>query len=388
MPSPQLPRRAFAHVRHAQRIQPFFQRQSLRRLARRDNLRRILLAENPRFLRCPEVERGQRLQRHIVNLWRIFHQLEFDEPRRHHLAQPVDRERLSAAKKRQPACPLRAAIVILAFPRHAAPVLAGDFQPGDSAPAHRTFSADHRAQIELHRPGDTLFENRFQHRRDYLARLLDLHQVAHADILAANLILVVQGCPADGAAREQHRLQLRHRAQDPRLPHLDRDRAQPRARRVGFKFIRDRPARRLRRFTHRALQRPVIQLHHRTVGAVGETPAQAIEFSDRVPRRVDSAHAPHFLDHGQTPSAEPLMQFRLRAHDLRLTIPQTVEHDRQLAPRYFGGIELLDRARREVTRIRVKIFTRRSPLGVDPVKLRRGKIDLTSNLHHARRNSG
>ena len=149
-------RRALAHLGHTQRIEPFFQRQRLRRLARCDDLRRIFFAKNPRLLRRPEIQRRQRLQRHVVDIRRILHQLEFDQPRRHDFTQPIDGQRAPAAEKTQPPRSLRPTIVVLTLPRHTLRLIVRHLDSRNSAPANWTFPADRCAQIKLRRTGDPL----------------------------------------------------------------------------------------------------------------------------------------------------------------------------------------------------------------------------------------
>ena len=81
------------------------------------------------------------------------------------------------------------------------------------------------------------------------------------------------------------------------------------------------------------------------------------------------------------------MQSRLRAHHLRLTITETVEHDFQLPPCHLRRIKLLDRARRQIARVGIEIFPCRRTLGIDALKLSRRQINLSANLHHARHRS-
>ncbi len=62
--------------------------------------------------------------------------------------------------------------------------------------------------------------------RDHVARALDHDAVAYADVLAVDLVLVVERRVRDGDAADRHRLELRHGCERPGAADLDLDRAQ------------------------------------------------------------------------------------------------------------------------------------------------------------------
>ena len=103
------------------------------------------------------------------------------------------------------------------------------------------------------------------HLGDDLAGLLDHHRVADADVLAGDLVGVVQAGPLDGRAGQAHRLQVGHRRQLARLADLDADVDDLGDGLLGLVLEGDRPARALAaRPGARAGQ--VVDLDHQAVG--------------------------------------------------------------------------------------------------------------------------
>jgi hypothetical protein len=80
----------------------------------------------------------------------------------------------------------------------------------DGAAADRALAAAHVEVEGLSSVGRALLRHHAHHLGDHIARAAHDHGVAHAHILAAVLVLVVQRGVGDGAA-DEHRLQLGHR---------------------------------------------------------------------------------------------------------------------------------------------------------------------------------
>src|SRR6185312_3579890 len=89
-----------------------------------------------------------------------------------------------------------------------------------------------------------LLRHHRDHLRDDVAGALDDDMIALADVLAGDLVLVVQGGAADDDAADGDWLQLGHRGQRAGAADLDRDRAQDRLRLLGRELVGERPARR------------------------------------------------------------------------------------------------------------------------------------------------
>ena len=82
--------------------------------------------------------------------------------------------------------------------------------------------------------------------RDDVAGTLDRHGIADANVEPLDLFLVVQGGVLHNHAADRHRLELGDRRQRAGAADLDLDVLEHGGRVLGGKFMRDRPARRLR----------------------------------------------------------------------------------------------------------------------------------------------
>ena len=120
-----------------------------------------------------------------------------------------------------------------------------------TSPSSRTTVSPHSGQADGISNGTAsagrCLEEDAGHLRDDVARLLDGDGVADADVLAREVLVVVEGRAADGRPREEDRLELGDGRQDARPPHLDDDRRHPRRRLLGRELVGEGPARELRR---------------------------------------------------------------------------------------------------------------------------------------------
>ncbi len=112
------------------------------------------------------------------------------------------------------------------------------------------------------------------------AGLLDLHRVADADVLLADVVFVVQRGAADGAAGQEDRFKFRHGRERARAADLDGDALEQRLGLLGGVFVGDGPARRLGGEAGYFALREGVQLDDRAVGLVGELVPHLVEFVD------------------------------------------------------------------------------------------------------------
>src|SRR5207253_216467 len=101
---------------------------------------------------------------------------------------------------------------------------------------------------------------------DHVARALDQDRVAHADVLPADLVLVVKAHVADRHAGQLHGRELGGRRQRARLADVHLDRLDHGRRLARGELERDGPARMVRRRAEPALVIERLHLDHRTVG--------------------------------------------------------------------------------------------------------------------------
>ena len=113
-----------------------------------------------------------------------------------------------------------------------------------------------------------------------LARLFYRHHVADADVLARDFLRVVQRRARDSRAADGHRLQFRHRRQNPRAPDLDDDVAQTRLGALGRVLVRHRPARGFARQAEPRALPEIVHLDHRAVRLILEIVTHRVEFAD------------------------------------------------------------------------------------------------------------
>jgi hypothetical protein len=116
-------------------------------------------------------------------------------------------------------------------------LFANRIRPADRA-AHR--------HLELAHSLGPFGEHRLDDLRDDLSRFLDEHGVALADVLALDLVLVVQRGARDRRPGQLNRLELGHRCELAGAADLDEDAAHPGRRLLRRVFHRDGPARELR----------------------------------------------------------------------------------------------------------------------------------------------
>ena len=123
-----------------------------------------------------------------------------------------------------------------------------------------------------------------------VAGALDQHGVAHADVLAADLVLVVQAHVADRDPGQRHGGELGDRRERAGLADVDLDRLHDGGRLTGGELEGDGPARMVRRGAEPPLLLERVDLDDRAVGVVAERVAVALELragrDDRVEIRA------------------------------------------------------------------------------------------------------
>ncbi len=166
---------------------------------------------------------------------------------------------------------------------------------------------------------------------DDLAGLLDDDEVTHPDVLALDLLEVVQRGVAHGAAAEEDRLQPRDGRERAGAADLDVDGEQPGLRLLGLVFVGDGPARGLARGAEVALLGERVHLDDRAVGFVGQLLALLVEFTDGFDDFLRGVAMPDEIRPRQPGSLSRAM-ISLCECKFRVTgIAETVEDDSQRA---------------------------------------------------------
>ena len=225
------------------------------------------------------------------------------------------------------------------------------------AAAHRTNVGKHvwlcvfRSPLQTHR--DDL--------RDHVAGALQHHRVADPDVLARDLVLVVQGRVLHQHAADIHRLQPCDRRQRAGAADLDADILQHGHCLLGRELPGDRPARRAADETQPALQRQVVDLVNHAIDVVAETGAFQRDLApgSRRPRPrssdVATAGSPGIPSRANVEIVPMGIRDRLARFALR------IGEQRQRSCRGDARIELTQAAGCGVARIGEDLLTRRSP---------------------------
>ena len=229
-------RRHGAHAGNAQRAQPAGERQAAGALEPGEHAAGVFLAEAPRFLVRAEVQVGELVERQIKEIQRGV-----DQPAAHQrlgdrLAQRFHIQILAAAEVGRAHHGLRRAGEIRAAPSDL------PFLLRDRRAAARADAADGLIEAVGAAPLGAVLREHLHDSWDDLAGFLHEQRVADADVLALDFILIVQGCAGDDRPGQRHRIQLGHRRQHSRAPHLNGDGPEARGLLLGQKLEGGRPA--------------------------------------------------------------------------------------------------------------------------------------------------
>ena len=226
-------------------------------------------------------------------------------------------------------------------------------------------------------------------RRDDIACLLDEDPVTDPQILARDLLLIVEGRTGDRAAGDSDRLEFGHRREYAAAADLDGDVEEAGRCLLRLVLVGDGPPGGLARGTEPRVLGDEIGLDDGAVGLEREASADLPEFADRRHHPLSIASSPVPGIHGQPPSGQASEEF-LHRRGQRLSLgglegPESVEDRRELP---FGddiGIQLLERAGRGVARIGKDRQPLLVTLCIDPGKGLLRQIDLAPHLEDPRR---
>ena len=155
--------------------------------------------------------------------------------------------------------------------------------------------------------GGTFREHDAEDLRDDLAGLLDADGVAFADVLAGDLVGVVQGRSGDGRAGQQDGIEFGDGRDGAGATDLHADLAEDGLGLVGRELERHGPVRELARRSGATLVFEAVDLHHGAVGREGEVAPEDVELLDGLPGGV---HA--LLDFDVVADGEaPVLELRL-----------------------------------------------------------------------------
>ena len=220
---------------------------------------------------------------------------------------------------------------------------------------------------------------------DHLARLLDDDDVAGADVLAGDLVGVVEARAADDRAGQLHRLQIGHRRHRPPAPHLDAD---PGERCRGLELLklpRDCPARSFGGCSRLALLGEVVDLDDEAV----DLEVEGVELFDEHVAMLDQSadrreSSPPWCD-GEPRGPRPGLELRLRADPQAGGVADPVAEEAQGARCALARVKEPDAAGGDVARVGVWRLAIPGLRLVQTNEVGIGHVDLAADLDPRRR---
>ena len=204
--------------------------------------------------------------------------------------------------------------------------------------------------------------------RDDVAGPLDKHRVADAQILPADLVLVVQGRTPDHGAGDLHWREQGHRGDRPGAAHLELDRFDDRGRLHRRELPGDRPARRPGGRTEALLESELVDLDHHAVDVVVEFMTQGHEFLVPLFHLGKRAAHPHQRVERQPQAAEPVEQLPLTACRQGFGVADAIDEKGQRASGGDARVQLAQRPGRGVAGVGEQRLALLLPLAVEQEK--------------------
>ncbi len=220
--------------------------------------------------------------------------------------------------------------------------------------------------------------------RDDITGAAQDHEIADADILALDLVLVVEGGIRDDDAADGDGFEARRRGQGTRAADLDVDVFQTRRGFLRGKFVRDGPARGARDEAEALLQVEAVDLVDHAVDVVAE--ARPVE-ADLVVVGEDLVDIPadlHQRVRGDAPAGECVHDAGLRFGRQGTGGPPGVAEEAQGTLRRDRRIELAQRACGGVARVREDLGAGRRLFGVEALEVLVPEIDFAADLDEVR----
>ena len=218
--------------------------------------------------------------------------------------------------------------------------------------------------------------------RDHVARPLHGHRIADPDVLALDLVLVVERRIRHDDATHRDGSKLGDGSERAGAPDLDLDGLDDRRRLLGRELMREREARRARHEAEAALQSEIVDLIDYPIDVVAERRALRLDRAIMSQHLLGRAAQPHQLVGRQAEAREGLDHAQLGRGGQRRNFAPGIGEELQRPARGHRRVELAQRAGRGVARIGKNGL---SPLGlprVDPGEVGMTQIDLATHLEH------
>ena len=180
------------------------------------------------------VQRGDGVDIQLVEVRDVMHQPGLDQLIDQLLAHAVNVHAAAADPVDQALLELRGAVKRHAAIGHLAVLVHHGASAGGALGRH----------VPLDRIGPAPIQHRTHYLGDHVARFMNDDGIAHTDVLAADLVDVVQRGAGDGGAGDGHRVELRHGGEHAGAANLDADLSQHGGLLFRRELERDGPARR------------------------------------------------------------------------------------------------------------------------------------------------
>ena len=196
--------------------------------------------------------------------------------------------------------------------------------------------------------------------RDHVARALNDDDVPFADLLAVDVLFVVQRGPRDGDPADLDRLQHRPGIERARTPDADRDLVQPRRRSHRGPLESARPARTLVERAETRLLFERIDLDHDSVDLVVELGSSLLPLVAGLYYLFDRFEPFRIRVGAKAVLAEPLERLPVRRSSEAVAPADAVDPDRERTSRGDRRVLLAQGARRRIARVRSSRLALRS----------------------------
>ena len=234
--------------------------------------------------------------------------------------------------------------------------------------------------IPLDRVGGALVQHRTNDLRDHVAGLVDDDGIAHAHILAADLVEVVQSCAGDGGTGHRDGVELGNRGEHAGAPHLDANLTQNGGLLLRRELEGDGPARCAGGEAEIGLLVEPIDLHNHTVDVVIQVSAMRERIGAEGVNLLGRGAACHGCVDGKARLAQPVEERMLGVHMQGRRVGDRVDEGGKAARRGDLGVLLAQAARGGVAGVGKGLATLGVGLRIQTSEAALGHVDLTTDL--------
>ncbi len=244
-----------------------------------------------------------------------------------------------------------------------------------------TGGALHAGSVLVHEA----LQSRAHHLRYHVAGPLEDHVVAGADVLAVDVVLVVQRGALHRDAADKGRSEHRERREHAGATHVDLDAVQPGDHRGGRELEGDRPARIVGHAAQRRLEGEGVDLHDSAVDVVVELAATRLPAPARRGELIDGVNDLDLRVHGKAAIAQPGESTVMVRQLESFAAADGVTPQPQRPGGRHSRVQLTDGPGRRVTRIDEGGQAFGGPPLVQPRKGGQRQVHLAAHLHDGRR---